>query len=60
MRLMSDAAIAERYGPKPNPYAEHPQTFACQQIEAGNATRELVCLLALKYVRLLRRLPFIA
>jgi hypothetical protein len=58
MRLMSDEAIRARYGPVPNPWADAPQTYGCQQIEAANAMRELACLLALKYIRLLRRLPF--
>jgi hypothetical protein len=60
LRIKTDAAIRERYGPKPNPYAEHPQTFACQQIEAGNAMRELMVLVLLDVARALRRLPFCA
>lgn len=57
LRIKTDAAIRERYGPKPNPYADHPQTFACQQIEAGNAMRELAVALLTEFARALRRLP---
>lgn len=58
MRLMSDEAIRERYGPKSNPYADYPQTFRCQEIEAGNAMRELVAQLLVNFARALRRLRF--
>jgi hypothetical protein len=58
LQIKTDAAIRERYGPKPNPYADHPQTFACQQLEAGNAIRELVVALLTDVARVLRRLPF--
>ena len=48
----------ERYAPEPNPYADFPQTFACQQIEAVNAWRALVVALLTEVARALRRLPF--
>ena len=59
LRIKTDAAIRERYGPKPNPYADHPQTLACQEIEAVNAIRELKAVVLVDFARALRRLPFV-
>lgn len=58
LRIKTDAAIRERYGPKPNPWADYPQTFACQQTEAANAMRELVVALLTEFAHAVRRLPF--
>jgi hypothetical protein len=58
VRLMSEEAIRERYGPRPNPYADAPQTLACQWAEMANAMREVWTQLLVEYVRLLRRLPW--
>jgi hypothetical protein len=58
LRIKTDAAIRERYAPEPNPYADYPQTFGCQRIEAVNAMRELMALILVDFARLLRRLPF--
>lgn len=58
LRVKTDEAIRERHGPKPNPYADYPQTFLCQQIEAHNAWRELVAALLAQFAHALRRLPF--
>ena len=45
MRLLSEDEIRAHYAPKPNPYADAPQTFACQQIEVANAMRNVLVLL---------------
>lgn len=58
LRIKTDAEIREQYRPKPNPYADFPQTYACQATEAGNAMRELVVALLTAFAHAARRLPF--
>lgn len=55
LRIKTDEAIRERYGPEPSPYADWPQTLRCQQIEAANAMRELVTQLLTVFAHALRR-----